>query len=154
MRIWDLLTVTSFGNRILGLLTGRWKVVCQLRFFRQGMSQPGMAAVMLWTAKALQKVIRLAQRITRTELPAFQQLHRLDCKRKADKIISDLCHPSYTLFMLLQSGSWCRSIPTCTSKFKNNFYPQAIRILNCLKNWTSEFSCSHFRLYVFRVTKY
>lgn len=103
---------------------------------------------MLWTAKALQRMIRLAQSITRTELPAIQHLHTLFCRRKADKLISDLCRPSYTLFMLLPSASRYRGIWTRTSKFKNTFYPQAIRILNCLKNWTPEFSlmhCCHLR---------
>uniref|UniRef100_A0A803JBM0 Reverse transcriptase domain-containing protein n=1 Tax=Xenopus tropicalis TaxID=8364 RepID=A0A803JBM0_XENTR len=77
--------------------------------------------------KALQRVVRSAQRITRTELPAMQDLYRQHCKRKMQRIFSD---PSHRLFTLLPSGRWYRSIQTRTSRYRDSFYPQAIRLLN------------------------
>ncbi|KAK0146197.1 hypothetical protein N1851_014495 [Merluccius polli] len=81
--------------------------------------------------KALQRVVRSAQRITRTELPTIQDLYSQCCRRKAQRILSDLSHPRHRLFTLLPSGRWYRSIRTHTSRFRDSFYPQAIRLLNC-----------------------
>ncbi|XP_036379236.1 olfactory receptor 1509-like [Megalops cyprinoides] len=81
--------------------------------------------------KALQRVVRLAQRITRTELPAIQDLYSQRCRRKAQRILSDHSHSTHSLFMLLPSGRRYRSIRNRTSRFRDSFYQQAIRLLNC-----------------------
>ncbi|KAI3354599.1 hypothetical protein L3Q82_019103 [Scortum barcoo] len=58
--------------------------------------------------KALQRVVKAAQHITRTELPSMEDLYTQRCRKKATKIIKDPSHPSYKLFCLLPSGrrSW------------------------------------------------
>ncbi|KAI3376843.1 hypothetical protein L3Q82_000416 [Scortum barcoo] len=54
--------------------------------------------------KALQRVVKAAQHITRTEMPSMEDLYTQQCRRKATKIIKDPSHPSYKLFCLLPSG--------------------------------------------------
>ncbi|KAI3354709.1 hypothetical protein L3Q82_019204 [Scortum barcoo] len=54
--------------------------------------------------KALQRVVKAAQHITRTELPSMEDLYTQRCRRNATKIIKDPSHPSYKLFCLLPSG--------------------------------------------------
>ncbi|KAI3360768.1 hypothetical protein L3Q82_013010 [Scortum barcoo] len=55
--------------------------------------------------KALQRVVKAAQHITRTELPSMEDLYTQRCRKKATKIIKDPSHPSYKLFCLLPSGN-------------------------------------------------
>ena len=53
--------------------------------------------------KALQRVVRSAQRITGGKLPALQETYTTRCHRKAIKIIKDNNHPSHCLFTPLSS---------------------------------------------------
>ena len=53
--------------------------------------------------KALQRVVRSAQRITRGKLPAIDDTYSTQCHRMAKKIIKDNNHPSHCLFTLLPS---------------------------------------------------
>ncbi|KAM9398946.1 uncharacterized protein ACWYII_031350 isoform 2-T2 [Salvelinus alpinus] len=53
--------------------------------------------------KALQRVVRSAQRITGGKLPALQDTYTTRCHRKAKKIIKDNNHPSHCLFTPLSS---------------------------------------------------
>ena len=53
--------------------------------------------------KALQRVVRSAQRITGGKRPAFQDTYTTQCHRKAIKIIKDNNHPTHCLFTLLPS---------------------------------------------------
>ncbi|XP_052385670.1 uncharacterized protein LOC127933105 isoform X1 [Oncorhynchus keta] len=53
--------------------------------------------------KALQRVVRSAQRITGCNLPALQDTYTTRCHRKAKKIIKDNNHPSHCLFTPLSS---------------------------------------------------
>jgi hypothetical protein len=53
--------------------------------------------------KALQRVVRSAQRITGGKLPALQDTYTTRCHRKAIKIIMDNNHPSHCLFTPLPS---------------------------------------------------
>ncbi|CDQ97482.1 unnamed protein product, partial [Oncorhynchus mykiss] len=53
--------------------------------------------------KALQRVVRAAQRITGGKLPALQDTYTTRCHRKAIKIIKDNNHPSHCLFTPLSS---------------------------------------------------
>ncbi|KAI3368182.1 hypothetical protein L3Q82_007813 [Scortum barcoo] len=46
--------------------------------------------------KALQRVVKAAQHITRTELPSMEDLYTQRCRRKATKIIKDPSHPVAT----------------------------------------------------------
>ncbi|KAI3353913.1 hypothetical protein L3Q82_005118 [Scortum barcoo] len=80
--------------------------------------------------KALQRVVKAAQHITRTELPSMEDLYTQRCRKKATKIIKDPSHPSYKLFCLLPSGRQFRSIRARTTRLRDSFIPQAIRLLN------------------------
>ncbi|CDQ84257.1 unnamed protein product [Oncorhynchus mykiss] len=80
--------------------------------------------------KALQRVVRTAQHITGAKLPAIQDLYTRRCQRKALKIVKDPRHPSHRLFSLLPHGKRYRSAKSRTKRLLNNFYPQAIRLLN------------------------
>jgi gmma-aminobutyric acid receptor subunit gamma len=51
--------------------------------------------------KALQRVVRTAQYITGTKLPAIQDLYTRRCQRKAQKIVRDSSHLRHRLFSLL-----------------------------------------------------
>ena len=77
--------------------------------------------------KALQRVVRTAQYITGAKLPAIQDLYTRRCQRKALEIVKV---PSHRLFSLLPHGKRYRSAKSRTKILPNNFYPQAIRLLN------------------------
>ncbi|CAI5669471.1 unnamed protein product [Oreochromis niloticus] len=57
-----------------------------------------------YNRKALQRVVRCAERIIGGELPSLQDIYRKRCLRKAGRIIKDSSHPSHKLFRLLPSG--------------------------------------------------
>ena len=80
--------------------------------------------------KALQRVVRRAQYITVAKLPAIQDLYNRWCQRKAHTIVRESSPPSYRLFSLLLHGKQYRSTKSRTKSLLNNFYPQAIRLLN------------------------
>ncbi len=54
--------------------------------------------------KALQRVVRLAERISGSALPSLQDIYLKRCKSRAAKIIKDSNHPGNCLFILLTSG--------------------------------------------------
>uniref|UniRef100_A0A9J8BEP8 Reverse transcriptase domain-containing protein n=1 Tax=Cyprinus carpio carpio TaxID=630221 RepID=A0A9J8BEP8_CYPCA len=80
--------------------------------------------------KPLQRVVRLAERITGSALPSLQDIYLKRCKNRAVKIIKDSIHPSNHLFTLLPSGKRFRSLMAKTERFRRSFFPQAIRLLN------------------------
>ena len=80
--------------------------------------------------KALQRVVCTAQCITGAKLPAIQDLYTRRCQRKAQRIVKDSSHPSHKRISLLPHGKWYRSTKSRTKRLLNNFYPQAIRLLN------------------------
>ncbi len=55
------------------------------------------------------------------------------CTRKARRIIKDSSHPSHSLLSLLPSGRRLRSIRSRTSRLRDSFFPQAIRLMNSQK---------------------
>ncbi len=80
--------------------------------------------------KHLQRVVRAARHTVGGELPSLQDIYTRRCMRKALRIISDSSHPSHGLFSLLPSGRWICSIRSCTSRLRDSFFPQTIRLLN------------------------
>uniref|UniRef100_A0AAZ3QQU1 Alkylated DNA repair protein AlkB homologue 8 N-terminal domain-containing protein n=1 Tax=Oncorhynchus tshawytscha TaxID=74940 RepID=A0AAZ3QQU1_ONCTS len=68
--------------------------------------------------KALQRVVRSAQRITGGKLPALQDTYTTRCHRNAIKIIKDNNHPSHCLFTPLSSrrGGQYRCIKAGTER--------------------------------------
>ncbi len=84
--------------------------------------------------KHLQRVVRTARHTVGGELPSLQDIYTRRCMRKARRIISDSSHPSHGLFSLLPSGRRIRSIRSRTSRLRDSFFPQTIRLLNT-PNW-------------------
>ena len=80
--------------------------------------------------KALQRVVRTAEKIIRSPLPAIQELYTSHCSKRAMNIIKDTTHPAHRLFSLLPSGKRYRNLRSRTSRLSNSFFPQAIRLIN------------------------
>ncbi len=80
--------------------------------------------------KALQRVVRLAERISWSALPSLQDIYLKCCKSRAARIIEDSNHPGNRLFILLPSGKRFRSMMARTERLRRSFFPQAIRLLN------------------------
>ncbi len=83
--------------------------------------------------RALQRVVRTACHIVGGELPSLQDIYTRRCTRKARRIIKDSSHPSHRLLSLLPSGRRFRSIRSHTSRLRDSFFPQAIRLMNSHK---------------------
>ncbi len=83
--------------------------------------------------RALQRVVRTARHIVVGELPSLQDIYTRRCTRKARRIIKDSSHPSHRLLSLLPSGRRLRSIRSRTSRLRDSFFPQAIRLMNSQK---------------------
>uniref|UniRef100_A0AAX7UN09 Alkylated DNA repair protein AlkB homologue 8 N-terminal domain-containing protein n=1 Tax=Astatotilapia calliptera TaxID=8154 RepID=A0AAX7UN09_ASTCA len=80
--------------------------------------------------RALQRVVRSAERTIRSELPDLHSIYSRRCWTKARKMVKDLSHPNNRLFSLLRSGKRFRSLKTNTERLRRSFFPQAIRSLN------------------------
>jgi len=80
--------------------------------------------------KALQRVVRLAERISGSALPSLQDTYLKRCKSRAVKIIKNSNHPGNRLLILLPSGKCFRSMMAKTERLRRSFFPQAIRLLN------------------------
>ncbi len=80
--------------------------------------------------KALQRVVRLAERISGSALPSLQDIYLKRCRSRAAKIIKDSTHPGNHHFRLLPSGKRFRSLMAKTERLRRSFFPQAIRLLN------------------------
>ncbi len=80
--------------------------------------------------KALQRVVRLAERISGSTLPSLQGIYLKRCRSRAAKITKDSNHPGNHLFLLLPSGRRYRSLMAKTERLRKSFFPQAIRLLN------------------------
>ncbi len=80
--------------------------------------------------KALQRVVRLAERISGSTLPSLQVIYFKRCKSRAAKILKDSTHPGNHLFCFLTSGKRFRSMMAKTERLRRSFFPQAIRLLN------------------------
>ncbi len=62
--------------------------------------------------------------------PSLQDIYTRRSIRKARRIIKDSSHPSRRLLSLLPSGRRLRSIRSRTSRLRDSFFPQAIRLMN------------------------
>ncbi len=84
--------------------------------------------------KALQRVMRLAERISGSALPSLQDIYLKRCKSRSAKITKDSNLPGNRLFILLPSGKHFRSMMAKTERLRRSFFPQAIRLLNSNSN--------------------
>ncbi len=82
--------------------------------------------------KAMQRVVRLADRISGSALPSLQDIYFKRCKSRAAKIIKDSNHPGNHFFISLPSGKRFRSMMAKTERLRRSFFPQAIRLLNSI----------------------
>ncbi len=73
--------------------------------------------------KALQRVVRLAERISGSTLPSLQDIYLKRCKSRTAKIIKDSNHPGNHLFRLLPSGKRFRSMMAKTEKTEEELLP-------------------------------
>ncbi|XP_056619224.1 uncharacterized protein LOC130433401 isoform X1 [Triplophysa dalaica] len=80
--------------------------------------------------KALQWVVKKAQRITGTTLSSSEDIQKKHCLRRARSILKDSSHPAHRLFTLLSSGRRFRCLRTRTSRLGNSFFPRAVSLLN------------------------
>jgi hypothetical protein len=82
--------------------------------------------------RALQRVVRSAQRITGGTMPALQDTYCTQCHRKAKKIINNINHLTQGLFTLLSSRrrGQNRCTKAGTERLKNCFHLKTIRLLN------------------------
>ncbi len=79
--------------------------------------------------KALQRVVRLAERISGSALPSLQDIYLKRCRSRAVKIIKDSNHPGNCLFTLLPSGKRFRCLMAKNERLRRSFFPKAIRLL-------------------------
>ncbi|KAM3870092.1 uncharacterized protein ACN63O_005204 [Diretmus argenteus] len=70
--------------------------------------------------KALQRVVKTAQRITGTSLPSIEAVQHKRCLLRTRSITKDSSHPSHKLFTHLPSGR----------RYRNSFFPSAVTLLN------------------------
>ncbi|XP_059836580.1 uncharacterized protein LOC132399811 isoform X2 [Hypanus sabinus] len=80
--------------------------------------------------KALQNVVKTAQRIIGTQLPTTENIYYKSCLGRAKSIIKDASHPNHGLFTLLPSCRRYRSFCSCTSRHRKSFFPEAVPLLN------------------------
>ncbi len=83
-----------------------------------------------WQPQSSSKGRANCRHIVEGELPSLQDIYTRRCIRKARGIIKDSSHPSHRLLSLLPSGRRLRSIRSRTSRLRDSFYPQAIRLMN------------------------
>ena len=80
--------------------------------------------------KALQRVIKVAEKVIGCPLTPMEELPSSRCLRKALAISQDSSQPGHNLFQLLPSGRRHRVLKTRTNRLKNSFYPTAMVALN------------------------
>ncbi len=80
--------------------------------------------------RRLRRVVRTAERIIGTTLPALQELYSSRESKRAGKITLDPSHPVHSLFELLPSGRRYRALSTRTTRHRNSFFPRAIQLMN------------------------
>ncbi len=104
--------------------------------------------------KALQRVVRLAERISGSALPSLQDIYLKRCKSRAVKILKDSNHPGNHLFCLLPSGKRFRSIMAKIERLRRSFFPQAIRLLNANSTLSHNIYMTQFNVYTLGTTMF
>ncbi|KAI3368089.1 hypothetical protein L3Q82_026236, partial [Scortum barcoo] len=81
--------------------------------------------------KALQRVVKAAQRTVGRSLPTTTDIYTSRCRKRASCIMKDPTHTMHThcLSPSPQAGG-CGSIKSRTTRLRNSFFPEAVRLLN------------------------
>ncbi len=90
-------------------------------------------SITVWFCSATKSDLRrlkTAERIIGTTLPTLQELYSPRVSKGAGKFTLDPSHPAHSLFELLLSGWRYRALSTRTTRHRNNFFPQAIHLMN------------------------
>ena len=80
--------------------------------------------------KALQRLVKSAQKTTGCSFPPLSNIYSSRCTDRATCIMRDPTHPAHELFCPLHSGRRLRSIQSRSTRMKNSFFPDAVRLLN------------------------
>ncbi len=80
--------------------------------------------------KALQRVVRLAERTSGSALPSLHDIYLKQCKSRAVKLIKDSNHPGNSLFILLPYGKRFNIMVAKPERLRRSFFHQATRLLN------------------------
>ncbi|KAI4887474.1 hypothetical protein NFI96_007943, partial [Prochilodus magdalenae] len=81
--------------------------------------------------KALQRVVKAAQRSVGVSLPTTTDIYTSRCRKRATCIMKDPTHPAHSLFVPLPSGRRLRSIKCKTNRLRNSFIPEAMMTHDC-----------------------
>ena len=126
-RLYFLRRLKSFGVN---------KIILK-KFYRAVVESVLTFSITVWYSGTTQKdraklnrIVKTASKIIGDDLQTLESLFKTRAIRKSNSIIRDINHPAHTLFDLLPSGTRYRSIRTKTNRFKNSFYPRAVRLLN------------------------
>lgn len=71
--------------------------------------------------KALQRVVKYAQRVTSSSLPSLEGIYVIRCRSRVSCILKDHIRPAHKLFTLLSSGRKLYSLKTWTMRLKGSF---------------------------------
>ncbi len=80
--------------------------------------------------KALQRVVRLAERTSGSALPSLHDIYLKQCKSRAVKFIKDSNHPGNSLFILLPYGKRFHIMVAKPERLRRSFFHHATRLLN------------------------
>ncbi len=80
--------------------------------------------------RRLWRVVRTAERIIGTTLPALQGLYLSRVSKRTVKITLDPSNPAHSLFELLPAGRRYRALSTRTTRYRNSFFLQAIHLMD------------------------
>ncbi|KAI3364745.1 hypothetical protein L3Q82_000901 [Scortum barcoo] len=81
--------------------------------------------------KALQRVVKAAQRTVGCSLPTTMDIYTSRCRKRASCIMKDPTHTMHTHCLSPSpSGRRLRSIKSRTTRLRNSFFPEAVRLLN------------------------
>ncbi|KAI3358132.1 hypothetical protein L3Q82_003137 [Scortum barcoo] len=72
--------------------------------------------------KALQRVVKAAQRTVGRSLPTTMDIYTSRCRKRASCIMKDPTHTAHALFVPLPSGRRLRSIKSRTTRLRNSFF--------------------------------
>ena len=80
----------------------------------------------------LDRVVKTAEKIIGCKLPPLSGIYHQRVVSRSKKITADQTHPASHLYCPLPSGRRYRSLKCKTNRFRDSFFPQAMRIMSKL----------------------